>query len=110
MGPAGSSMILRATPNQVRLFNRSTCCQICREVAVMERYRDAFEQEGEAPYDHLRALVDIQLCCHLGRRGDAKYLAYLLPWPLSLLESLGVEAGKAEAPVLAVVRAGDGYP
>ena len=76
----------------------------------MKRYWSALQQEGQAPYDHLRAFVDVQPHGHLRGRRDADYLADLLPWPLPLLEGLGIEAGKAEASVLAVVRPGDGYP
>ena len=46
---------VRAAPDQVRLLNRSIRHQVCREVAVVKRYRAALEQEGKAPYDHLRA-------------------------------------------------------
>src|SRR5580704_3857157 len=87
---------VRAAPDQVRLFNQSPCCQICREVAVMERHRDPLQPEGEAPRDHLHAFVDVQPRRHLWRRGDADYLADLLLWPLSLLKRLRVESGKAK--------------
>ena len=58
---------------------------------------DLIQPEGEAPYDHVRAFVDFQPCRYLRWRGDAGYLADLLPWALPLLERLGIEAGKAEA-------------
>src|SRR6266699_4796222 len=110
----GASGILddrvRSTPDLARAFDRCPGNQGCREVAIVESDRDVIQPEGEPPYHHVRARVDIQPGRHLWWCRHAGYFANLLPWPLPLLKCLGVEPGKAEASVLPVVRSRDGYP